>query len=957
MHNLISPRWVSRKVVAGIGVMAAVVVLSAAFAQTREQLQQLQQLQQQRGGLTMNTPPSVTQSETILEPTAPTAPQPVSPLETLLSERVGTPLRQFGYDQLGVGRSVNIAQVGAVQDDYVLGIGDEVVLTLRGQENAEYRTEVNRDGNVTFPKLNPVSAAGRNFGQLRQVLLAAVHRGYVSTDGFVTIGRMRQISVLVSGEVGSPGMRTLTGLSTVADAIFVSGGVRKSGSLRNVRVLRGGRELNVDLYSILIGGVRSRNITLADGDKVIVPPIGATVAITGEARRAGIYELPPGRSSISIRDAVSLASGTVVSGSYTVSLLRTSSDGRRQFLDVTNAPMTVVGDGEVVFVKSAVNVSVNQVTLQGQVRTPGLFALNRYQTLHDLLPSPDVLAPGAYMLVGIVDRIDPTTMQRVILPFSPLRVTQGKENVRLISNDVVRIFTQDDVQILISAIATPMQNPDRQRSSAGFSVIGSRSTVTEARTARENRNMALAGARETQFSDTQYSETQPKEALPGLQQESAGLATAESQTAQSAPQIGMTGSQAGLSGAISGATNSSAWQRSDPSNAGQQNQGQVNSSPRIGSSTANPTAGISRGDALGGFSREDLSFYSRMMSELRINIAGAVRDPGLYLAARGTSLSELVTAAGGFTADVDLSTLELTSTEYDNAAGVSVTNRSHFVPTAEALNAYVLKPLDDVIFYRVYSNADTGAFVTLRGEVRNPGTYAILRNERLSSVIARAGGLTPQAFPYGAVFTRLSVIAREREENLRAVSDLRSQLVNTIMRPNTSTSAAVPGDTITALLTLLSQMEAQRGVGRVSVIPDPQLLSEKPSSDILLEAGDTVTIPRRPSTVMVMGEVLQPGTFVWREASNVSDYVDQAGGVTEFADKSRIIVILPDGSARSSGMSWLSLGLNSDVPPGSAIVVFRDMSSLSSHQLIVEITAIMSQLASTAASMAVLSKY
>jgi len=354
----------------------------------------------------------------------------------------------------------------------------------------------------------------------------------------------------------------------------------------------------------------------------------------------------------------------------------------------------------------------------------------------------------------------------------------------------------------------------------------------------------------------------------------------------------------------------------------------------------------------------DTNFFGQALSELRINISGGVRNPGLYLAAPGTTLADLVTVAGGFTADADLSTLELTSTNTDNASGSSTTNRSRFAATPEALSAYVLKPLDDIVFRRVYSNAEAGAFITLRGEVRNPGTYAILRNERLSSVIARAGGLTPQAFPYGAVFTRVSVAELEQAAHIRAANDLRSQLVNAIMRPNaTASNSGISGDTLTAITGLLTQIESQVAVGRVSVIPDPEYLRENSTADILLEPGDTLTIPRLPSTVTVLGEVLQPGTFVWVDSNALSDYIDQSGGLTEFADSSRIIVILPDGSARSAGMSWLSLGLNNNVPRGSVIVVFRDMSSLSSHQLIIEITSIMSQLASTAAAMAVLSKY
>ena len=104
-----------------------------------------------------------TSTETIiLEPNArPNPSLPASRLEQILSARAGARLKQFGYDQLGIGRAITIPQMGAVQDDYVLGPGDEIVVSLRGQENAEYRAPVDRDGRVMLPRINPISASGR----------------------------------------------------------------------------------------------------------------------------------------------------------------------------------------------------------------------------------------------------------------------------------------------------------------------------------------------------------------------------------------------------------------------------------------------------------------------------------------------------------------------------------------------------------------------------------------------------------------------------------------------------------------------------------------------------------------------------------------------------------------------------------------------------------------------------
>ena len=152
---------------------------------------------------------------TLLEPTAPANPVlPRSRLELIMSARAGVALTQFGYDQLGIGRAVVLPQLGGVQDNYVLGPGDEIVVDLRGQANAEYRATVDRDGQVVLPRLSPIAAAGRTLGDFRQELIASIHRAYVATEGFVSIGRVRQaltsasksavISEISVGETSTP---------------------------------------------------------------------------------------------------------------------------------------------------------------------------------------------------------------------------------------------------------------------------------------------------------------------------------------------------------------------------------------------------------------------------------------------------------------------------------------------------------------------------------------------------------------------------------------------------------------------------------------------------------------------------------------------------------------------------------------------------------------------------------
>ena len=108
--------------------------------------------------------------------TANRAPLPESRLEQIFSTRAGVRMQQFGYEQLGRPSSVTVPLIGAMSDDYVLGPGDQIIVSLRGQENGEYRANVDRNGQATLPRINPIAATGRTFGSFRADLEAAVHR-------------------------------------------------------------------------------------------------------------------------------------------------------------------------------------------------------------------------------------------------------------------------------------------------------------------------------------------------------------------------------------------------------------------------------------------------------------------------------------------------------------------------------------------------------------------------------------------------------------------------------------------------------------------------------------------------------------------------------------------------------------------------------------------------------------
>ena len=233
-----------------------------------------------------------------------------------------------------------------------------------------------------------------------------MHRVYVATDAFVSIGNVRQISVLVAGEVNNPGQRLVSGLSSALDAILISGGVRKTGSLRNVRIQRSGHEYVVDLYSALTDTGSVSTTRLQDGDRILIPPLGRTVAVSGLVRKPGIYELPASASSITVRNLLALAGGLEVKGRYRLSVLRIAANGNLQMIPLVDQSGSV-GDSEILNVQLGADQTVSQATLSGGSPLAGSYPITTGTKLSDVLKSPGALPPAPYTLFGIIARKDP----------------------------------------------------------------------------------------------------------------------------------------------------------------------------------------------------------------------------------------------------------------------------------------------------------------------------------------------------------------------------------------------------------------------------------------------------------------------------------------------------------------------------------------------------------------------
>jgi protein involved in polysaccharide export with SLBB domain len=903
-----------------------------------------------------------------------TAPPP-SRLETLYATRAGavpgtaagtagvesrSGLSQYGYDILGVPSSVSAAQLGSAQDDYVLGEGDEIVVVLRGQEDVTYHERINRNGQVIFPRFNPVQAAGRTLRELRSDLEQQVSQIYISTNVFVSLGEVRQISVLVTGEVRAPGVRILNALATPLDALLISGGISKTGSLRNVTLVRGNQTRTVDFYALLNQGNAAILGTLQNGDRIYVPPLENSIAVSGLVRRPGIYELRNGETGLTADALIRLAGGFEIAGAYRLSKMRLEPDGSTRLVPLANNG--VVANGEILFVDNAIDQRTDLVRLRGAVKLQNSYPLSAAGSVHQLIRSVNDLTPDAYTAFALLVRRDLALNIQVVQPFSLARVLSGQQDVALQNEDLVYVFTLDEVRGLAAAVAA-REGGDRQSASSLAPRVGQSASSLSAINSDPRLSSSLAAGAVGRPSGT------------------AGVANAG--TSAMSMNGGTTGQEGSNREQTVGASGLAV--PGIDANAGVVGNGGVQNDTGIGNSLRRaPIAATAATEAIAeaqaAILRESGQVNpnfstARVASNLGVPeqvLAGTVQDnlvyildevrnPGVYLAASGTSVGEMSQMAGGPLRTADLSSIEVTSTTIDAASGTSRTTRTIYKGSVEDLKKVTLLPLDVVRFRPIFADREQGR-ITITGEVRYPGTFDIVRGEHLSDVLRRAGGLTSQAYPYGAISTRRSAAIAESEGNQREARELESALASAIQTGaiGSATSVSiqsgggVPGEAEGVIGNLITELRTAPTLGRIAVTADPSVLTVKPELDIIVDAGDTLYIPKRPSTVTVTGEVLNSGSFQFRSDLAAVDYLDMAGGTRRSADRGRIFIVLPDGSARPLENNWFSFSKGSFIAPGSTIIVPRDVAPFNLNQFVRDTTQIMSQLAITAASIAIL---
>lgn len=386
-----------------------------------------------------------------------------STLEGAYADRIVDAPFQFGYDLFAraghePARDRPALPAGAAQDDLLLNFGDSLRVAFRGQRIDSGVYPVDNDGMILLPDLEPIPAAGQSVGQVRESLERAVS-AFHNTKVSVSLAAVRQIEVLVVGHVARPGRQSLTPFHSVLDALTEAGGVEKTGSLRRIRLVRAGRSAVIDLYGLLVYGSDANDMSLRDGDRIIVPPIGPTLAVAGEVKRPGIYEILPlpqglrdGRQpkaqTVSLDEMLDLAGGVLAPGRNRFLRMSLTPDGREVVRDVSDVSDTVFSEGDILNVARGEAKRAGMVTLAGAVRRPGLYALEQTPTLSALLDGESAAGPRAYPLIGVIEHWDAGRLTGGFLDFPPDRVLARDFDRKLSDGDTVYLFSMEEIRSL-----------------------------------------------------------------------------------------------------------------------------------------------------------------------------------------------------------------------------------------------------------------------------------------------------------------------------------------------------------------------------------------------------------------------------------------------------------------------------------------------------------------------------
>jgi polysaccharide biosynthesis/export protein len=759
--------------------------------------------------------------------------------------------------------------------NYQLSGGDTVIVSYSNPAMAprELTQVVDAQGMLTLNEAGHINVAGMTLEQADQAIKRRLSRFYKNVDVNVSLKKLRTIAVMVGGKAYMPGNYAVPAVTTAFQLLYVCGGPTKEGSLRNIQIRRQNRVFTFDFYKamtmaatpIAAGTAGSatqyqQDIPLQSGDVLYIPTFHERVALQGEVREPAQYELREGET---LQDALSFAGGIKATGiSQHVQVSTIDPGNGRVIKDVdfkkSAAPTLALYDGDIVNVLSLRPVVQNKVTIVGAVGQPSDYELTANMHVADLVRAAGNPLSEAYYGHAALYRWNPNGTTTLI-PIDLAKALDGdpQSNQPLMKWDQVEVYSRQEAFF------------------TGNHKIIVRGAVQRTGLYKFADNMRV--------SDLLYKVGGPlpdAEMVVVLHQHGDGTKKYET----------------------------------------------VSVADVVHGNHAKDII-LEDNDVVGVYRNGETSF----IPEHKVMVLGAVQTPGLYDRGEGMKLSDLIKLSGDFKPDAGSRVVIAHARRPIDGADSSIRTVAVLFDSQHRCapqDDVRLEDGDEVLIQAKGGFEDKPGVVTISGLVNNPGPYPITSKKmRLSDLITAAGSLRKEAFPEGTEFYRDPKMmgTKQQRELARIVSDLsdlnnasaykrelaksdleriRASGTATQSSPLTGGSAA-PNPAAAALAIELSKHDLVTKprtlgddlelTGNIAVNLPEALRRPGGPDDVLLVDGDRITIPETPTTVNIVGAVVNQRGVLYKQGMPLTYYITEAGGFAPDADKTRIVVISAGG--------------------------------------------------------------
>jgi polysaccharide biosynthesis/export protein len=750
-----------------------------------------------------------------------------------------------------------------VGPDYVVGPGDGLSVDLWGGVSQRFFRTVDREGRISLPEAGPVLVSGRNLADVQQDLQRILRTEFRDVSAEVSLARLRTIRIYEVGDVANPGAYDISSLSTPLNALFAAGGPTPKGSLRIVKHYRGNQLVQVvDLYDLLLHGVKSDMARLDNGDTVLVPPVGPQVTVEGMVRRPAIYELKDEKNLAAVLE---LSGGLLpIAALRHIEVQRLVAHDKQTMLSLDipeigdSAQVTKkleafeIQDGDRIRIFPIASYNQDAIYLDGHVIRPGRYSYRENMRVTDVISSYKDLLPEPAANYAEIIRLNPPDFHPTVESFDLADTFANPSQAPVLHPmDTVRIFSRFDFENPpIVSVWGDVRAPGTYRTSGQI---------------RLGDAIHLAGGLSP---DAQKEDAQVFRYLPDGKFKIFSV---------------------NLSEALSG----------------------------------DPTENI----VLQPRDRLLIHRNPDAVEPATVYIQGEVARPGRYPLTTNMTVAELIQVGGGLKPSADTATADLTHFQYANESSLTAQHESILLSSAlsKGPEAAITIHNGDVLTVRQLPGwNDLGASITVKGEVRNPGTYGIRPGEKLSSILERAGGFQPDGYPYGAVLRRVQVRELEVRDQDQMILRVKDEQSNLQLLPETDPDKKRAKDlALQQWQTALEQLSSNPPTGRVAIRISADIPKwQNTIADVDVRAGDSIEIPKKPSYVMVTGQVYNPTAVSYRPGKSASWYLGQSGGPTQLANKKAIFVIRADGSVLGSNQGiWGGDSLSAELRPGDTVVV------------------------------------